>query len=73
MPEAAAPDSGTAAGPVTGAGRDRVPASVARGTQAEATLLKSFGEDGFHLAEIEAQDISRMAELPHTERVVSAD
>jgi uncharacterized protein len=36
------------------------------GPQAEVTFLKSFGDDGFHLAEIEDQDISRMAELVET-------
>ena len=33
------------------------------GPQAEAAFLKSFGGDGFHAAELEDQDIGRMAEL----------
>jgi predicted nucleic acid-binding protein len=33
------------------------------GPQAEAAFLKSFGGDGFHIAELEDQDIRRMAEL----------
>ena len=33
------------------------------GPQAEAAFLKSFGDDGFHIAELEDQDIRRMAEL----------
>lgn len=33
------------------------------GPQAEATFLNSFGGDGFHIAELEDQDIRRMAEL----------
>jgi predicted nucleic acid-binding protein len=36
------------------------------GPQAEVTFLKSFGGDGFHVAELEAQDIGRMAELVET-------
>jgi uncharacterized protein len=36
------------------------------GRQAEATFLKSFGGDGFHIAELEDQDIRRMAELVET-------
>ena len=36
------------------------------GPQAEVTFLKSFGEDGFHIAELEDQDIQRMAELVET-------
>jgi predicted nucleic acid-binding protein len=33
------------------------------GPQAEVTFLNSFGGDGFHIAELEDQDIRRMAEL----------
>jgi len=33
------------------------------GPQAEVTFLKSFGDDGFHIVELEEQDIPRMAEL----------
>ncbi len=33
------------------------------GPQAEVIFLKSFGDDGFHIAELEDQDIRRMAEL----------
>ena len=33
------------------------------GPQAEVTFLKSFGDDGFHIVELEEQDIRRMAEL----------
>ena len=36
------------------------------GPQAEATFLNSFGGDGFHVAELEDQDIPRMAELVQT-------
>jgi predicted nucleic acid-binding protein len=36
------------------------------GLQAEVTFLKSFGDDGFHIAELEDQDIQRMAELVKT-------
>ena len=36
------------------------------GPQAEVTFLKSSGEDGFHIAELEDQDIQRMAELVET-------
>ena len=36
------------------------------GPQAEVTFLKSFGEDSFHIAELEDQDIQRMAELVET-------
>jgi uncharacterized protein len=36
------------------------------GPQAEVTFLNSFGGDGFHLAELEDQDIGRMAELVET-------
>ena len=36
------------------------------GPQAEATFLRSFGGDGFHIAELEDQDIPRMAELVQT-------
>lgn len=36
------------------------------GPQAEATFLKSFGGDGFHIAELEDQDILRIAELVET-------
>ena len=37
------------------------------GPQAEVTFLKSFG-DGFHVAELEDQDIRRMAKLVETYR-----
>jgi uncharacterized protein len=36
------------------------------GPQAEAAFLKSFGSDGFHIAELEGHDIRRMAELVET-------
>ena len=36
------------------------------GPQAEVTFLKSFGDDGFHIEELEDQDIQRMAELVQT-------
>ena len=36
------------------------------GPQAEVTFLKSFGSDGFQIAELEEQDIRRMAELVET-------
>ena len=36
------------------------------GPQAEATFLKSFGGDGFHIAQLEDQDIQRMAGLVET-------
>jgi uncharacterized protein len=32
------------------------------------TFLKSFGDDGFHVAELEDQDIRRMAKLVETYR-----
>jgi hypothetical protein len=34
-----------------------------RGQHAEVTVLKSFGGNGFHVAEVEEGDISRIAEL----------
>jgi uncharacterized protein len=36
------------------------------GPHAEATFLKSFSHDGFHIAELEERDIRRMAELVET-------
>ncbi|MEV4064842.1 type II toxin-antitoxin system VapC family toxin [Nonomuraea dietziae] len=33
------------------------------GPQAEVTFLKSFGGNGFHVAELEEEDLPRMAEL----------
>jgi uncharacterized protein len=33
------------------------------GPQAEVTFLNSFGDDGFHIAELDEQDFRRMAEL----------
>jgi uncharacterized protein len=36
------------------------------GPQAEVTFLQSFGGDGFHVTELEDQDIRRMAELVET-------
>jgi uncharacterized protein len=33
------------------------------GPQAEVTFLRSFGGEGFHVAELEDQDIGRVAEL----------
>ena len=36
------------------------------GPQAEVTFLQSFGGDGFHIAELEDDDIPRMAELVET-------
>jgi len=44
----------------TGGAQSRV------GPQAEVTFLKSFGGDGFHIAEVEDQDIRRMADLVET-------
>jgi hypothetical protein len=35
------------------------------GPHAEVTFLKSFGGNGFHVAEVEEGDISRIAELAH--------
>ncbi|HEU5419607.1 MAG TPA: PIN domain-containing protein [Streptosporangiaceae bacterium] len=36
------------------------------GPHAEGTFLRSFGGDGFHVAELEGSDIERMAELVET-------
>jgi uncharacterized protein len=36
------------------------------GPHAEATFLKSFSSDGFHIAELKEHDIRRMAELVET-------
>jgi uncharacterized protein len=36
------------------------------GPQAEVAFLKSFGDDGFHIAELEDHDIQRTAELVET-------
>jgi hypothetical protein len=36
------------------------------GPQAEVTFLRSFSGDGFRVAEIEEEDIARMAELAET-------
>ena len=36
------------------------------GPQAEVTFLKSFGDDGFDIAELEDHDIQRKAELVET-------
>jgi len=36
------------------------------GAHAEVTFLRSFGDDGFHVADLEDQDIRRMAELVET-------
>ena len=36
------------------------------GPQAEVTFLRSFGGDGFRVAELEDNDIQRMAELVET-------
>jgi uncharacterized protein len=36
------------------------------GPHAEVTFLRSFGGDGFHMAELEDDDIERMAELVET-------
>ncbi len=36
------------------------------GPHAEVTFLKSFGGDGFHVAELGDEDIERMAELVET-------
>jgi uncharacterized protein len=35
------------------------------GPQAEVTFFNPFGDDGFHIAELDEQDIRRMAELDH--------
>ena len=36
------------------------------GPQAEATFLRSFGGDGFHVTELQDRDLRRMAELVET-------
>ena len=36
------------------------------GPQAEVAFLRSFGDDGFHVAELDNQDFQRMAELVET-------
>jgi uncharacterized protein len=36
------------------------------GPQAEVTFLKSFGDNGFHVAELEDEDLPRMAQLVET-------
>lgn len=36
------------------------------GPQAEVTFLKSFGGNGFHVAELEDEDIPRLTELVET-------
>ncbi|MBG0812665.1 type II toxin-antitoxin system VapC family toxin [Planomonospora sp. ID82291] len=36
------------------------------GPRAEVTFLKSFGGDGFHVAELEDEDLPRMAQLVET-------
>ena len=36
------------------------------GPQAEVTFLRSFGDDGFRVAEVQDQDTQRMAELVET-------
>lgn len=36
------------------------------GPQAEVIFLQSFGGDGFHIAELEDEDVPRMAELVDT-------
>src|SRR5262249_6398623 len=36
------------------------------GPQAEVTFLRSFGDNGFRVAEVEDDDVSRMAELVET-------
>ena len=36
------------------------------GPQAEVTFLKSFGGNGFHVAELEDEDLPRMAQLVET-------
>jgi uncharacterized protein len=36
------------------------------GPQAEVTFLQSFGNDGFHVAELADEDVPRMAELVDT-------
>lgn len=36
------------------------------GPQVEVTFLKSFGDDGFHVAELEDEDLPRMAQLVET-------
>lgn len=36
------------------------------GPQAEVSFLKSFGGDGFHIAQLENEDIPRLSELVET-------
>ena len=36
------------------------------GPQAEVSFLKSFGGDGFHIAQLENEDIPRLGELVET-------
>jgi hypothetical protein len=36
------------------------------GPQAEVAFLRSFGDNGFRVAEVEDGDVSRMAELVET-------
>jgi predicted nucleic acid-binding protein len=36
------------------------------GPQAEVTFLKSFGDNGFHVAELVDEDLPRMAQLVET-------
>ena len=67
MSEAAAPSRRTSTGAITPVlGEIGYLLQSRVGPQAEVTFLKSFGDDGFHIAELEDQDIPRMAELVET-------
>ena len=66
MSEAAAPGRRTAAVPSPVLGEIGYLLQSRVGPQAEVTFLKSFGDDGFHIAELEDHDIRRMAELVET-------
>lgn len=64
MPLADAHCRGAAPRSVSCPGRDRLYLLQSRvGPHAEVTFLKSFGGNGFHVAEVEEGDIPRIAEL----------
>jgi uncharacterized protein len=63
MYEAAPASQGTTARAQPGAGRIGYLLQSRVGPHAEATFLRSFGGDGFHIAELEEQDLPRMAGL----------
>ena len=62
MPRTDARCRGAAPRSVSCPGRDRLPTPVTS-RAAEVTFLKSFGGNGFRVAEVEEGDISRIAEL----------